>query len=157
MHPTDPVSSFQIQSVASLLKPNCWEFLQQLECWMEEQSPWEQLYIQCQQCSKIYVTYLDFSKTSDTILHNTVLFKLEIYEFDGQTIEWMRKWLWDCAQRVVVNGSMFRCRWETSSPSGCKKGTSSLKHFHQSYQQLNQVHPQKVSRLYQAVWCGQHT
>ncbi|GAB0177976.1 hypothetical protein GRJ2_000262900 [Grus japonensis] len=50
------------------------------------------------------VVYLDFCKAFDTISHSILPDKLAAHGLDGRTLHWVKNWLDDRAQRVVVNG-----------------------------------------------------
>jgi len=55
------------------------------------------------------VIYLDFGKAFDTASHSTLLEKLAAHGLDGCTLCWVKNWLDDWAQRVVVN--RVKCSW----------------------------------------------
>ena len=48
--------------------------------------------------------FIDFRKASDTILHFRLLNKLSHYEVQGITYDWIKIWLTQRTQHVVVNG-----------------------------------------------------
>ncbi|KAJ7422831.1 RNA-directed DNA polymerase from mobile element jockey-like [Pitangus sulphuratus] len=49
------------------------------------------------------VVYLDFSKAFDTVSHSICLKKLAAHGLDRGTLCWVKSWLEDRAQRVLVN------------------------------------------------------
>jgi len=50
------------------------------------------------------VVYVDFSKAFDMVSHSVFLGKPAACGLNRYTLLWVRNWLEDCAQRVVVNG-----------------------------------------------------
>ena len=50
------------------------------------------------------VLYLDFSKAFDKVPHRRLLRKVKAHGIDGKVLGWIRSWLCDRRQRVVING-----------------------------------------------------
>ena len=55
------------------------------------------------------ILYLDFSKAFDKVPHQRLLRKVRAHGIDGKVLEWVRSWLSDRRQRVVING--FKSEW----------------------------------------------
>ena len=48
--------------------------------------------------------YLDFAKAFDKVPHRRLLMKLRVHGIYGVVLEWIRRWLIDRKQRVILNG-----------------------------------------------------
>ena len=55
-----------------------------------------------QQCD---MAILDFSKAFDTVSHSKLLHKLDFYGIRGNNLEWIKSWITQRSQSVVLNGS----------------------------------------------------
>ena len=55
------------------------------------------------------ILYLDFSKAFDKVPHQRLLRKVRAHGIDGKILDWIRSWLADRQQRVVLNG--FKSEW----------------------------------------------
>jgi hypothetical protein len=56
--------------------------------------------------NSIDTIYLDFQKAFDTVPHMRLLKKLEGYGITGKILRWIKNFLTDCKQKVVLNGSL---------------------------------------------------
>ncbi|XP_058032073.1 RNA-directed DNA polymerase from mobile element jockey isoform X1 [Ahaetulla prasina] len=57
------------------------------------------------QRNAVNIIYLDFSKAFDKVDHNLLLDKVEKCGLDSTTTRWIRNWLTNRTQRVVLNGT----------------------------------------------------
>ena len=57
------------------------------------------------QRSQVDLILLDFSKAFDMVNHEKLLYKLHFYGIRGQTLKWIKSFLDNRSQSVVVNGS----------------------------------------------------
>ncbi len=69
------------------------------------------------------VVYLDFSKAFDTVSHSILLQKLAVRGLDRYTLGWVRNWLEDRAQRMVVKGVKSSLQPVTSGYSPAEAGS----------------------------------
>ena len=51
------------------------------------------------------VFYLDFAKAFDKVPHQRLLKKMESKGIDGKVLNWIKEWLTNRTQTVIVNGS----------------------------------------------------
>ena len=51
------------------------------------------------------IVYLDFRKAFDLVPHNKLISKLKSHGIEGNVLNWIKAWLSDRQQRVVINGT----------------------------------------------------
>ena len=51
------------------------------------------------------IIYLDFRKAFDLVPHNKLELKLKNHGIEGNVLKWIKEWLNDRKQRVVINGA----------------------------------------------------
>ena len=69
---------------------------------------------------QIDMAILDFSKAFDTVSHSKLLYKLDHYGVRTNTLNWIRSWITNRTQRVVINGTTSN---QVPVKSGVPQGT----------------------------------
>ena len=65
------------------------------------------------------VVFHDFKKAFDTVDHNILLTKMNLYRIQGIALDWFRSYLTNRTQRCLVNGSLSRiCSLKCGVPQG---------------------------------------
>ena len=52
------------------------------------------------------VAYFDYAKAFDKVSHRLLLLKLKGYGIDGKLLDWLKNWLENRRQRVMVGNAM---------------------------------------------------
>jgi len=89
-----------------------------------------QLFVTIQELAKtqsegkqIDAILLDFSKAFDKVPHNRLLLKLDHYGIRGNTLQWVRHFLTDRTQQVLLEGThSSTCAVDSSVPRGTVRG-----------------------------------
>jgi hypothetical protein len=69
------------------------------------------------------VIYLDFKKAFDKVPHERLIIKLGEHGIGGSVLEWIKNWLKNRKQRVVINGEFSNWSSVVSGLSGVPQGS----------------------------------
>jgi hypothetical protein len=95
---------------------------------------------------------LDFSKTFDKVPHNRLLLKLDHYWIRGNTLQWIRHFLTDRTQQVLLDGThSSTCAVDSGVPQGTVLGDPYF-FLHLSTIYRIQLHP-TLDYLPMAAYC----
>jgi len=103
-----------------ILNQHQYGFRQGYSCEAQLVSVVEDISHNLDQQKQIDLIFLDFCKAFDTVPHCRLLLKLSSYGIQNKTHSWIKSWLTQRVQRVIVNGS---CSKWLSVKSGVPQGT----------------------------------
>lgn len=85
------------------IRPNQHGSMKGKSCLTNQISFYKQMTRLVDEGKAVNIIYLDFNKTFDTVSCSILLEKLAAHDSDRCTLCWVKNWLEDCAQRVVMN------------------------------------------------------
>ena len=103
-----------------LISPNQHGFRKKRSCMTQLLAHVEQIYQSLNDKNEVDVIYLDFAKAFDKVDHAILIGKLEKYGIQGKALKWIKEFLINRKQAVVVEGHKSSLQWVKS---GVPQGT----------------------------------
>ena len=103
-----------------LISPNQHGFRKKRSCMTQLLAHVEQIYHSLNDNKEVDVIYLDFAKAFDKVDHAILMAKLEKYGIQGKALKWIKEFLVNRKQTVVVEGHKSSYQWVKS---GVPQGT----------------------------------
>ena len=95
---------YQHPIVNNLLVPNQHGFTSGKSCVTQLLHAMDYWTAKLDQSSSVDILYLDFHKAFDTVPHHRLFIKLEAYSIRGKLLQWIKSFLTNRHQKVVLNG-----------------------------------------------------